>query len=160
MAGFYIKSITAHSTEKKDAIVSFCKGLNIIQGYSDTGKTCIVKCIDYIFGSSEKPFDKSTGYSYITMQLATPDGELVLGRFIGKKQIHVDSRISSIESGTYDIGYKQNQKNPVINSVWLKLLGIEGEPMIVKNSNFEKRHLIMVPKNRTTTLKKNVNMVR
>lgn len=141
MSGFYIQSITAHGSGKSDAIVSFGHGLNIIQGYSDTGKTCIVKCIDFIFGSSEKPFDKSTGYSHVTMRIVTPDGEVTLGRSIGKNQIQVESDISYIKNGTYDIGYKKNQKNPVINSVWLKLLGIDGEPMIVKNSDFEKKHL-------------------
>lgn len=141
MSGFYIQSITAHGSGKSDAIVSFGYGLNIIQGYSDTGKTCIVKCIDFIFGSSEKPFDKSTGYSHVAMRIVTPDGEVTLCRSIGKNQIQVESDISYIENGTYDIGYKKNQKNPVINSVWLKLLGIDGEPMIVKNSDFEKKHL-------------------
>lgn len=141
MSGFYIQSITAHGSGKSDAIVSFGHGLNIIQGYSDTGKTCIVKCIDFIFGSSENPFDKSTGYSHVTMRIVTPDGEVTLCRSIGKNQIQVESDISYIENGTYDIGYKKNQKNPVINSVWLKLLGIDGEPMIVKNSDFEKKHL-------------------
>lgn len=67
MSGFYIKSITAHGSGKKDATVSFCEGLNIIQGYSDTGKTCILKCIDYMFGSSEEPFDRNTGYCRVTM---------------------------------------------------------------------------------------------
>ena len=60
MSKFYIESIIAHGSGKTDAVVSFGKGLNIIQGYSDTGKTCVVKCIDYIFGSSENPFDKNT----------------------------------------------------------------------------------------------------
>lgn len=46
MSGFYIKSITAHGNGKSNAMISFGEGLNIIQGYSDTGKTCIVKCID------------------------------------------------------------------------------------------------------------------
>ena len=63
MPGFYIESITAHSVEKNDAVVSFGKGLNVIQGFSDTGKTFVLKCIDYIFGSTEIPFDNNTGYN-------------------------------------------------------------------------------------------------
>lgn len=141
MSSFYIKRLTVHSDKKGDAVVSFGRGLNIIQGYSDTGKTCIVKCIDFLFGSSEKPFDASTGYSCVSMQIVTPMGELELERSIGRNQIQVASCISNIESGTYDIGYKNKQKNPVINSVWLKLLGIDGEPMIISNSNFERKHL-------------------
>lgn len=143
MPGFYIESITAHGSGKNDATVAFGSGRNIIQGYSDTGKTCIAKCIDFIYGSSKKPFDKSTGYSRVTMRVVTPNGKITFERALGKNQVQVSSEISDIESGTYDIGYKKKkkQKNPVINSVWLKLLGIDGEPMIVKNSDFEKKHL-------------------
>lgn len=141
MSKFYIESIAAHGSGKNDAIVSFGEGLNIIQGYSDTGKTCVVKCIDFIFGSSEKPFDKNTGYNRVSMRIVTPNGVITFSRTIGKNQIQVDSENPEIESGTYDIGYKKKQKNPVINAVWLKLIGIDGEPMIPKNTDFVKKHL-------------------
>ena len=39
MAGFYIKKVIAKSAAKGDAGVSFGKGLTIIQGRSDSGKT-------------------------------------------------------------------------------------------------------------------------
>ena len=80
MPGFYIESITAHSVEKNDAFVSFGKGLNVIQGFSDTGKTCVLKCIDYIFGSTEIPFDKNTGYNSVSMYgrgLETPESSVL-----------------------------------------------------------------------------------
>lgn len=141
MANFYIESITAQGSGKKDATVSFGKGLNIIQGYSDTGKTCVVKCIDFIYGSKKAPFDDSTGYDSVTMRVMTPNGMVVFSRKIGKNKIQVSSDNPEIESGTYDIGYKAKQKNPVINKVWLKLMGIEDEPLIPKNTNFEKVHL-------------------
>lgn len=141
MSKFYIESITAHGNGKNDAIVSFGKGLNIIQGFSDTGKTCVVRCIDFIYGSSVKPFEKNTGYNKVSMRIATPNGAIVFSRTIGKNQIQVVSENSEIESGIYDIAYKQKQKNPVINGVWLKLIGIKGEPMIPKNIDFVKSHL-------------------
>lgn len=141
MSNFYIESITAHGSGKNDAVVCFGEGLNIIQGYSDTGKTCVVKCIDFIYGSSEKPFDKNTGYNRVSMRIVTPNGAVTFSRSIGKNQVLVVSEIPEVEDGTYDIGYKKNQKNPVINSVWLKLIGIDGEPMIPKNSDFVKKHL-------------------
>lgn len=141
MANFYIERIMAHGDQRSDAVVPFGKGLNIIQGYSDTGKTCIIKCIDFIFGSSEVPFDKSTGYSKVTMTISTDKGSIDFSRTVGKNQVYVVSGNEDIDSGTYDLTYKKNQKNPVLNSVWLKLLGIDGEPMIVKNSDFERKHL-------------------
>ena len=141
MAKFYIERIVAHGDQRSDAVVSFGEGLNIIQGYSDTGKTCVIKCIDFIFGSSEIPFDESTGYNKVTMTINTDKGQIDLSRIIGKNQVYVVSCNEDIESGTYDLTYKKNQKKPVLNSVWLKLLGIDGEPMIAKNSDFERKHL-------------------
>ena len=141
MSEFYIESITAHGSGKNDAVVSFGKGLNIIQGFSNTGKTCVVRCIDFIYGSSTKPFEKNTGYNRVSMRIVTSNGAVTFSRAIGRNQIQVVSDNPEIESGTYDIAYKQKQKNPVINGVWLKLIGIEGEPMIPKNIDFVKSHL-------------------
>ena len=141
MTGFYIESITAHSVEKNDAVVSFGKGLNVIQGFSDTGKTCVLKCIDYVFGSTEIPFDKNTGYNSVSMRIMTPKGGISFSRTIGKNQIQVASDNPDIESGIYDTKYKKNQKRPAINSVWLRLIGIDDEPKIPCNSNFERKHL-------------------
>lgn len=141
MSRSYIESVTAHGSGKNDAVVSFGKGLNIIQGFSNTGKTCVVRCIDFIYGSSTKPFEKSTGYNKVSMRIVTPNGAVTFSRAIGRNQIQVVSENPEIESGTYDIAYKQKQKNPVINGVWLKLIGIDGEPMIPKNIDFVKSHL-------------------
>ena len=141
MAKFYIERIVAHGDQRSDAVVSFGEGLNIIQGYSDTGKTCVIKCIDFIFGSSEIPFDESTGYSKVTMTINTDKGRIDFSRNVGKNQVYVVSSNEDIESGTYDLTYKKDHKKPVLNSVWLKLLGIDGEPMIAKNSDFERKHL-------------------
>jgi hypothetical protein len=66
MVDFYIKRITATGKGKRNATVEFTKGLNIMCGISDTGKSCVLLCIDYIFGSNVLPFDKgSTGYSKV-----------------------------------------------------------------------------------------------
>ena len=141
MSNFYIERIIAHSNEKDDAIVTFKDGLNIIQGFSDTGKTCVVKCIAYIFGSDTVPFDPSTGYDAVTMIVVTPDGNISFRREVGKKQVEVISSVQEIESDTYDVEYKKNQKRPVLNSALLRLIGIEDEHKIVSNRHFEKKRL-------------------
>lgn len=141
MSNFYIERVIAHSDEKGDAIVTFKEGLNIIQGFSDTGKTCIVKCIAFAFGSDIVPFDTSTGYDAVTMVVLTPEGKISFRREVGKKQVEVISSVQKIESDTYDIEYKKKQKRPVLNSVWLSLIGIEDEHMIVSNRHFEKKRL-------------------
>lgn len=144
MAGFYIKKVIANSAEKGDASVTFGTGLNIIQGRSDSGKTCVANCIDFIYGGSmSKPFKDSAKYDGVTMIVASNDkpGEITLRRTVGKNQVDVTSTISGIDSGTYDINYKKNAKNPPLNDVWLRLIGIEPEVMIVTNARFETKRL-------------------
>ena len=48
MSEFYITKVTAKGSGKQDSSVDLRPGLNIIQGRSNTGKTCIIKCIDFL----------------------------------------------------------------------------------------------------------------
>ena len=144
MAGFYIKKVIAKSAAKGDASVTFGKGLTIIQGRSDSGKTCVANCIDFIFGGSvTKPFKDTAGYDGVTMIVASndSDGEVTFNRTVGKNQVEVSSNVEGIESGTYDVNYRKGAKNPPLNEVWLKLIGIEQETMIVTNARFDKKRL-------------------
>ena len=144
MAGFYIKKVIAKSAAKGDACVTFGKGLTIIQGRSDSGKTCVANCIDFIFGGSvDKPFKETAGYNGVTMIVASndSDGEVVFHRTVGKNQVEVSSNITGIESGTYDVNYHKGAKNPPLNEVWLKLIGIQNEVMVVTNARFETKRL-------------------
>lgn len=144
MAGFYIKKVIAKSAAKGDASVSFGRGLTIIQGRSDSGKTCVANCIDFIYGGSvDKPFKESAKYDSVAMIVASndKDGEITLHRTVGKNQVEVVSTIAGIDSGTYDVNYRKGAKNPPLNEVWLKLIGIEQETMIVTNARFEKKRL-------------------
>lgn len=144
MSGFYIKKVIAKSAVKGDASVTFGKGLTIIQGRSDSGKTCVANCIDFIFGGSvDKPFKETAKYDGVSMIVASNDneGEVTLHRTVGKNQVEVSSNIDGIASGTYDVNYRKGAKNPPLNEVWLKLIGIEQETMIVANARFEKKRL-------------------
>jgi hypothetical protein len=144
MAGFYIKKVIAKSAQKGDASVTFGKGLNIIQGRSDSGKTCVANCIDFIYGgSTSKPFKDSAKYDGVTMIVASNDkpGELTLHRDVGKNQVDVTSTITGIDSGTYDVTNRKHAKNPPLNSIWLQLIGTDPEVMIVTNSRFETKRL-------------------
>lgn len=144
MAGFYIKKVIAKSAVKGDACVAFGKGLTIIQGRSDTGKTCVANCIAFIFGGSvDRPFKETAGYDGVTMVVASndKDGEVTLHRTVGKKQVTVSSSIDGIRSGTYDVNYRKEANNPSLNEIWLNLIGIQEETMIVSNIRFEKKRL-------------------
>ena len=137
MANYYIKRVTASGKGKKDATIEFTEGLNIVYGLSDTGKTCILKCMDFLFGSSNPPFDESTGYTAVKMVITTSGGQVTLERKLGENKIVVSSSDENIESGKY------NAKNgdPIISTVWLRLIGVEDEHQIIKNENFKTRKL-------------------
>lgn len=66
---FFIEKIVASGAGKKESTIVFKPGANIIYGPSNTGKTYIVKCIDFLFGSDADPFDSSSGYDSIVRNL-------------------------------------------------------------------------------------------
>lgn len=122
------------------------KGLNIIQGRSDTGKSCIVKCIEFVFGGDMKhlktPFKESAEYTEAALVLGTDEGDITISRKIGKNQVEVIAPdIEWIEDGLYALKKppKSTKKpKPVLNSLMMQLLGFDGEPEITINGRFEK----------------------
>lgn len=72
-----IKKIAVKGENKKDAILTFSKGLNSIIGASDTGKSYVIQCIKFILGATIVPkgIDESKGYSelIVTFELETGD---------------------------------------------------------------------------------------
>ena len=137
MNNFYIKRVTALGKGKENAFVELTDGFNVICGISDTGKSCVLLCIDFIFGGEEPPFDESsTGYNQVCVLIETPHGSITLERELGKNQIIVSSVDGSIESGKYDCKFSSRSKNPTISSLFLRLIGIEDEHNIIKNKDF------------------------
>ena len=145
MAGFYIKKVIAKSDKKATADVTFQRGLNVIQGRSDTGKSCIVKCIEFVFGGNMKnlttPFNPTSGYNEAVIILDTPAGEITVSRKVGKNQVEVSTQIEAIESGTYNLKHSDKSKKQDFNIVMLYLLGIEGEPKVPSNARFTPERL-------------------
>lgn len=68
----YLKTLQSIGKEKISEVI-FEKGLNIISGASNTGKSYVVQCIDYMLGSSEIPDDiiESNDYKYLLLEMAT-----------------------------------------------------------------------------------------
>lgn len=138
---FYIEKIIVTGSGKKDSIIDLSNGLNIIYGPSNTGKTYIVKCIDYMFGSDKEPIDISTGYQYVKIIVKTVRGKLTMSRKIGENKIQIDSTDSKISSGQYNSKASSINYAKTINSVWLSLIGIDEMHQIISNENFRKKIL-------------------
>lgn len=138
---FYIEKVIVTGSGKTDSVIELSKGINIIYGPSNTGKTYIVKCIDFMFGSKTEPIDTSTGYDNVKIIVKTDRGELSMIRKIGENKIHIDSNDNRIISGDYNTRTSQKNYDKTINSVWLCLIGINEMHQIIKNDNFHKQVL-------------------
>ena len=137
---YYIKCIKIHTENGVTSELPLTQGLNIVYGPSNTGKSLIIDCIDFIMGSKGKNEKNRNEESVSYKRLSKPElkiktialivetdaGEVLLSRNIDSKDISVSSKVSYIESGTYTIG-KGSKKTPAINRVWLSLLGINDD---------------------------------
>lgn len=133
---FYIKKLVVSGPENEDAIITFAKGLTIISGPSNTGKSCVLRCIYYCFGGQEKPFDASFGYTTIKLFIETADGDLVITRELSGNKAGVVSSINFIDSDTYYAGQGKSKLRP-LSEVFLSLMGIDEPPQVIKNKRFE-----------------------
>lgn len=113
MSRFYIKSIGASGPKVEYSQVTFDEGVNILHGPSNSGKSYVINCINFMFGASEVPFTReSTGYNTIHMTLESLDARTVqmTRRIIddknGKKSDMGDNLVTVVsnfdEVGSYD----------------------------------------------------------
>ena len=138
---FYIEKIIVTGSGKTDSIIELSNGVNIIYGPSNTGKTYIVKCIDYMFGSEREPIDISTGYQYIKIIVRTQCGTITMSRKIGENKIEVSSNDNNVPSGKYATKASRTNYDKTINSVWLSLIGINDLHLVISNENYKKQIL-------------------
>ena len=138
---FYIEEIKVSGSGKVDSIIKLKQGVNIIYGPSNTGKSYIINCIDYMFGAKDSPIDESFGYDTISLTVRTESGSVVMRRGLGKKKVVVDSDDPSVESGEYNIQASGKNHEKTINFVWLSLFGIQDYHSVISNENFDKRVL-------------------
>lgn len=134
---YYIRCIKIHTQNGVTSTLSLCDGMNVIYGPSNTGKSLVLDCIDFIMGSKGKNENKKNEESISYKRLSKPelkiekialcldvDGkEILISRCIDSNDINVSSNVSYIESGTYAIG-KGSKKKPPINHVWLRIISI------------------------------------
>ena len=109
MNRFYIKKLIVSGGGHNASVIDFKPGLNFILGPSNTGKSLVMDCLDYMFGFTPKKnrpskiVDNNYGYERITLHLATEQGTVVLERKIGDTKITVSGSDSSVEHGTYSV---------------------------------------------------------
>ncbi|WP_343699034.1 hypothetical protein [Caulobacter sp.] len=74
---FQLRRVVVRGLGQPDAGLTFHAGANILAGLSDTGKSYLVHCLDYIFGAAKmtKQFPEAQAYSQLYVQFANDEGE-------------------------------------------------------------------------------------
>jgi hypothetical protein len=138
--GFYISYLILKGENKPDAELKLEQGLNVISGASNTGKTFIFECIDYIFGAKDKPKEivESHGYTEVLLEIQTYQGKTITFKrnLTDKKMFYFDCGIKHINSRSpieiknqHD---KNNEKN--ISKMLLNICGADYTNVLKKQS--------------------------
>jgi hypothetical protein len=69
--GFALRRLALIGLGKEPAEVTFARGLSVIAGPSDTGKSFIAQCLDYALGSGDPPKEipEAEGYSSVVLEI-------------------------------------------------------------------------------------------
>lgn len=130
--GFFIRELRLTAPNKEAASIILNKGLNVITGPSDTGKSYIFQCIDYMFGASSPPkeINESKGYKTIYLEISKYDGRIrTLERSLTDSEVKLyKCKIDDISTSTNSINLKSKhnaEKEDNISSYLLKMIGIK-----------------------------------
>lgn len=146
MKGIYFRRVTARGEGKQDSFVEFKPGMNIIRGRSNTGKTAIIRCIDFALGKTGGlPIDESFGYNQVELVVQTPSGMVGITRDFHRDQVDVETNIPNKISGKYNLTHSQSKRNnlPVLSDLLLGAIGIPTPCPIIKNIDFKKEPLTL-----------------
>lgn len=141
---FYIKQISASGMGKEVSTITFKDGVNILYGPSNSGKSYVINCINFMF-AGDIPFERSaTGYDTISILFESKDGESVSGtRKIvdgkngdtGAGNVEVFSTLKDIRSGEYNISKLE------YSDLLLLLMGVQERHSIISTQELKSQNL-------------------
>ncbi|MEN6411950.1 MAG: hypothetical protein ABFC84_04170 [Veillonellales bacterium] len=120
--GFNLKKLVVRGEGKKDAILTFDKGLNVVAGASDTGKSFAFECINYVLGARDIPSkpNEANGYDMVFLEIENNGNKQIstlqrsLNEMEKSKIYHIFSDIDNIRNGNTEIlSSKHNAKNSI-----------------------------------------------
>lgn len=137
---YYIKEIIITSEgNNKEKVVSRLPlepGLNIVCGPSNTGKTHVLDCVDFLLGGdARRLYKKELKIIGVSLKIDVDGAELSMYRELAeetKSDVIVSSGIEGIHSGTYTANNQPTKEKDTIGSLWLRLMGIDDEVKIIK----------------------------
>lgn len=130
--GFMLRRLELRGKSREPAILEFRPGLNVVSGASDTGKSYVVQCLDFMFGGGSPPetVPESQGYEQIlltieawsgpqfTLERSIKGGDFALHdastgtrRTLGEKHAAGDDNVSAFLLTLCDLRDKKIRKN-------------------------------------------------
>src|ERR1035441_2905838 len=78
ISGFQLRRLRVIGKGKDPAEVEFGRGFNVISGASNTGKSYILQCIDFMLGSTKRPkrIKESIGYESVLLEIEDHEGNI------------------------------------------------------------------------------------
>jgi hypothetical protein len=147
LTGFYITELQVTGQNAKTAKLNFTKGFNVVSGLSDTGKSYVFACINYMLGGGDPPKEipESNGYSDVWLELSTYSGKtFTLNRKIAGGNFKIkETKIENFQtSGSVSKDYKSQHSSTAdnISSFLLNLCGFD-DKYVRKNNSNAKREL-------------------
>lgn len=145
--GFYISNLHVTGLTSKPAKLTFEKGFNVISGLSDTGKSYVFACINYMLGGGNPPkaIPESIGYSNILLEIKTYTGQTFT---LSRNMQGGTFRLKEVEIGKFQTqGTSRELKSQHVNgskdnisSFLLQLSGYD-EKYVRVNKNNVKREI-------------------
>lgn len=144
--GFYITHLRVTGNNKKPAEIPFENGFNLVSGVSDTGKSYIFSCLNYMLGKEDNPksIPESVGYNNFYLGIKTFAGEeYTIYRKLIEKSVKIKKcSISEYENSKLPVEeyFLDNKKTKNLSSFLLNLNGIDDK--FLKKSKSKKVNLI------------------
>ncbi|WP_154219200.1 hypothetical protein [Clostridium botulinum] len=156
-------------TRKKDAVLVFNRGLNVVAGASDTGKSFAYECINYILGSTDTPEipNEANGYEWVLLEFLdkSSNQKITLKRSLldnVKKNIYyIYADIDNLRDANYEtLSNSSNAKNN-LSSKLLALCNCSYRNILKKSTNGEteaftfRKFVYLMMMNETRIVQKN-----
>lgn len=149
MSRFYVKDITVSGSTTNVLVskIEFQDGVNIVHGPSNTGKSYILGCLNFMLGGSAIPFSKSvTKYDVVAITFKSTEGKTICCKRMivegkGKKKEVASNSIEVTFSDVpeFPVGeyYAENAKKHAkpFSKLLLYLMGLTETPQIISTKS-------------------------
>lgn len=138
--GFSIKKLRLLGQGNLKSEMKFDKGLNVVYGPTDTGKSFLFECINFMLGGKDSPeqIEQISGYEAIFLEIESTDGyEYTLERKISGgsfKKYNCSLDALGINTEFQILSPKHSKQKDSISKFLMQLSGFEDTNLFVKSN--------------------------